>query len=311
MDTFSDSRGRPVGASHPISSPCAHMPLDLLIVPHASGPSSFVQVDSTSYPEWLAAKAPTGYDRHALQKVFSYVRRDMNDGTKGSDFRTGFYAELTRSVSAFVKDYLRTHLGFTISDPQVQTVVATVPLTLLGVESLRNQTAKQVKELNNVKKSNIDVQAATWANRVRDAAICWWVTSVKLPTFTAPTERETDTAVRDSAGVSCAVHVYDGSAWSQVGTRTEAAPKATGPNHAEMKWKDEHGDTLEAEMYSVTRVDFHITEQPCGQYCAERMMRWWKDLDTGTVEGYVVTYKEQDGAGYVYRLQENMILRLT
>jgi hypothetical protein len=286
------------------------MALEILIVPHAAGPSSFVLVDALRYPDWLESKAPTGYDRRSPQKVFNYLRRDMNDATRGTAFATGFYAELTKSVAAFVKDYFHTKVGYQITDTQVGTVIAGVPLTLAGVESLRNQTAKQVKELKDLKKTLINGQLGVWAEQVRVAAIRWWVTGIRLPTYTAPADKVTDAAVRDSAGVSCAVHTYDGSKWTEQGSRKEAVPRATGPNHAEMKWKEAHGDTLAGELSSVTRVDFHISEQPCGQYCAERMILWWKELAPATAEGYIVTYKEQDSTGRVYRLLDDMILRL-
>lgn len=286
------------------------MALELLIVPHAGGPSSFVLVDALRYPDWLESKVPTGYDRRSVHKVFNYLRRDMNDTTRGSDFATGFYAELKKSVAAFVKDYFHTKVGYRITDTEVGTVVAGVPLALAGVESLRNQTAKQVKALGDVKKSGIAGQVNTWAEQVRVAAIRWWVTGIRLPTFTAPADKVTDAGVRDSAGVSCAVHTYDGSSWSELGSRKEAVPRATGPNHAEMKWKEAHGAALETLLPSVGRVDFHISEQPCGQYCAERMILWWKELAPATAEGYIVTYKEQDSTGRVYRLLADMILRL-
>jgi hypothetical protein len=286
------------------------MALDLLIIKHADGPSSFALVDDTRYPGWLETKAPAGYDRRSPQKLFNYLRRDMNDATKGSDFATGFYAELRKSVAAFVKDYFHTKVGYRITDTQVGDVLAGVSLVLSGVESLKHQTAKQIKELNGVKKSTIAGQLAAWADRVRDTAIQWWALNVKLPTYAAPNEKLTDAGVEGSRGVACAVHAYDGTSWSEVGSRKEAVPRANGPNHAEMKWKDAHASALEALLPNVTRVDFHISEQPCGQYCAEKMMLWWKALAPGSVEGYIVTYKEQDATGRVYRLMDDMILRL-
>lgn len=286
------------------------MALDLLIIKHATGPSSFALVDATRYVDWLAAKAPSGYARTGSHQVFNYLRRDMSDGTKGTDFATGFYAELRKSVAAFVKDYFHTNVGYQITDTNVTSILAGVPLAIAGVESLRNQTAKQVKELKDTKKLLIAGELASWANRVRDAGIQWWVTTIQLPTYTAPAERVTDAGVSGSAGVSCAVHAYAGTSWSEVGSRKEAVPRATGPNHAEMKWKDAHASALETLLPSVTRVDFHISEQPCGQYCAEKMMLWWKAMTPGTVEGYIVTYKEQDATGRVYRLLDDMILRL-
>ena len=89
-----------------------------------------------------------------------------------------------------------------------------------------------------------------------------------------------------------------------------AVPKASGANHAEMQWWDSHGVTLAGQLGNLTRVDFHISEQPCGQYCAEKMMEKWAALNT-QVAAYMITYKDTDNRENVYRLLANAILRLT
>lgn len=286
------------------------MPNELEMIGPEIGASS-VYVDGQRWSAWLATQRE--YQATLKAPLYAYLARDLTLGTDGTAAKIALFNNLKASVKAFCTAYARDKLGnWLVPSFVLDNMINTVQLNSPTLNTLVGMTASQAKShLYNSDKNQklLEGGMTAFANTARSLLLSYWAFQVLAPQAPTPAPAITDALdVKGSAGVSCAVEAHDGSTWKRLGGLYTAAPKATGENHAEMQWW-KNIDSLSTKLEGVTQVVFHITEQPCAKYCAQRMIENWAPHHSAALRCYIRTYKDGDKS-YTYWLTNQAILRL-
>jgi hypothetical protein len=284
------------------------MPSELVLLPSAFA-ASYAFVNNQRFQQWAAARPD--YPAHGLNRLYQWLTEGVPGGQTGAQVRSHIDTQVKSRAREFLRHYFHTHLNYAISDTVIANTMIRVRFTSPALEAIRNLSVLQAAGIAQNRRAQIEEQARNWVDRIRNELVGWWMDHVHTAGLQAPARRD-DPQVSGAAGVACAVWVHRTTAagWQRLGNMYTAALHSTGPYHAEMQWIANHGDALAPLLATTDQVEFHISEQPCGAYCAQRIIEYWAGLGTA-VPGYVVTYTDTDGRANIYRLMDDAIARLT
>jgi hypothetical protein len=276
--------------------------------------ASFAWLDNTLYPTWLAAQG--GYPGGGVNRMYRHLVRNAPGGQNGNDRIAAITDEAETTMRQFLTHYATNHLNWAAPAGTIRNIIGRTRYnTIAAIAALRGRTAAATTVYcnNAANRTQIENQTLTWARSAREGLIEYWLDQIIAPANPFPALAPVNDAnVAGAGGVACAVHYRQAGGWHQLGGMTVAVPRATCPNHAEAQWFTAHGAALAALLAAGTaqRVDFHISEQPCGQCCAQLVITRWAAYATA-VPAYVITYADTDGRANRYRILDNAIIRLT
>jgi hypothetical protein len=282
------------------------MAKELRLYAHGGAISSFALTEECSFSDWMAA-APRSCANE--KEIFEFM-------AEGQLTVAGDEVVVTVLKNAIdqAKKYFAAKLGPALDATEEAFVFANIlnfrknDLKNHGrITSLAAKTAGHVRALANRDKGVYGTTIVNWVKAAEDDYVGRWFEKA-LTTLTAPDVVTRDADVRDANGIGCNVYTVAGDADTLVGAFELAVAHSTKPNHAERKWIEANGDS--GTLRGAARIDFHITAAPCGEQCAELLMRWVATKNYGGKEIYVYTYHDYDGHPYVYKLTATQMLKI-